>query len=323
MEVNEVAKKKTSTKRRNCEPKFTQPEEVFGQEIAETDYKAAEEDVLPKTSDADTQIKRPKVTCEEVLVMLALGSLDNIVATGTSMKTDDPDQLFHGYPLGDQNICVLIDIAKQEYAKVPFLVDDDIKKVRQAMGSWIAWPENLVIYTFVSPLEVSIIRIVIQYFIRYLYDVLKNIKMLDMIVFVDPAMVGEGYGPTRSKAEHLCARFITSKPGQLFLVPYNSDQHWVLTVVEPEKENVYYMDPLRRRLPIASAKLKSVINSLIVVSFCFNAIAKYNTEKSRPSLNAVAWKNFGWDRRNKFFYTQDDLDVLRNEWAKFIIRKYL
>ncbi|KAL6213722.1 hypothetical protein ACLB2K_013166 [Fragaria x ananassa] len=30
-----------------------------------------------------------------------------------------------------------------------------------------------------------------------------------------------------------------------------------------------------------------------------------------------------WDRRNKLVYTQDDLDVLRNEWAKFIISKYL
>ncbi|KAL6219919.1 hypothetical protein ACLB2K_007677 [Fragaria x ananassa] len=242
-----------------------------------------------------------RVTCEEVPVMLALGLLDNIVATGTSMKTDDPDQLCHGYPLGDQNVSVLIEIAKQEYARVPFPLGDDIKTVRQAMESWIAWPENLVIYTPVSPSEVH-------------YDVLKNTKMLDMIAFVDPAMVGEGCGPARSKAEHLCARFIISKPGQLFMVSYNSDQHWVFTVVEPEKENVYYMDPLRRRLPIASVEWKSVINS---------AIAKYNTEKGKPSVNAVAWKNLGWDKRNKFVYTQDDLDVLRNEWAKFIISKYL
>ncbi|KAL6179074.1 hypothetical protein ACLB2K_050590 [Fragaria x ananassa] len=136
--------------------------------------------------------------------------------------------------------------------------------------------------------------------------------MLDMIAFVDPAIVGEGCGTARTKAEHLCARFITSKSGQLFMVSYNSNQHWVLTVVEPEKENVYYMDPLRRWLPIASAEWKSVINS---------AIAKYNTEKGRRNLNAVAWKNLGWDKRNKLVYTQDDLDVLRNEWAKFIISK--
>ncbi|KAL6223128.1 hypothetical protein ACLB2K_006518 [Fragaria x ananassa] len=181
---------------------------------------------------------------------------------------------------------------------------------------------------------------------RYLYDVLKNTKMLDMIAFVDLATVGEGCGTVRSKAEHLCV-FITSKPGQLFMVPYNSNQHWMLTIVESKKEKVYYMDPLRRWLPIASAEWKYVINS---------AIAKYNTEKGRLSLNAVAWKNlegvphqpdhfqYGfyvmwvmrdiihdhvhffvtkWDKRNKLVYTQDDLDVSRNEWSKFIINKYL
>ncbi|KAL6134528.1 hypothetical protein ACLB2K_066759 [Fragaria x ananassa] len=176
MKVNEVAEKKTSTKRRRCEPKSTQLEEVFGQEIAKTDCKAAEEDV----------------TCEEVSVMLVLGSLDNIVATGTSMKTDDPYQLCHGYPLGDQN--------------KPWIFDLDLHRMAS------------------------------------MTEIIGN-----------------------------C------------IVAYQS-QHWVLTVVEPEKEKVYYMDPLRRLLPIASAEWKSVINS---------AILKYNTEKGRPSLNAVAWKNLG------------------------------
>ncbi|KAL6133704.1 hypothetical protein ACLB2K_065938 [Fragaria x ananassa] len=209
MEVNEVATKKTSTKRRRCEPKFTQPEEVFGQEIAENDCKAAMEDVLLKTSDADTEIKQPKVTCEEVPLMLALGSLDNIVATGTAMKTDDPYQLCYGYPLGDQNVCVSIEIAKQEYTKVPFLVGDDIKTVRQAMGSWIAWPENLVIYTHVSPLEqpqkkrekrrepIEIIDlkvdalnapIQLKMLCMWSVDELNNDKSLD--VFIEPEMFG-------------------------------------------------------------------------------------------------------------------------------------
>ncbi len=30
-----------------------------------------------------------------------------------------------------------------------------------------------------------------------------------------------------------------------------------------------------------------------MVGFCFSAIANYNTEKGKPSLNAVAWKNLG------------------------------
>ncbi|KAL6137487.1 hypothetical protein ACLB2K_062779 [Fragaria x ananassa] len=94
---------------------------------------------------------------------------------------------------------------------------------------------------------------------RYMYDVLKNTKMLDMIAFVDPAMVGERCGTTRSKAEHLCA-----------------SQHWVLTIVEPEKEKVYYMDPQRRRLPIASADWNCSFNhfkrwiAIIIIEVCMH-----------------------------------------------------
>ncbi|KAL6219775.1 hypothetical protein ACLB2K_007534 [Fragaria x ananassa] len=200
-------------------------------------------------------LKAMEVTCEEVSVMLALGSLDNIVATGTSMKTDDLYQLCHDYPLGDQNVLVSIEIAKLEYAKVPFPMGDDIttqpQKKREKRGVPIEIidlkadalnaPIQLKMLCMWGVDELKMIR-VLSFFIerlRYLYDVLKNTKMLDMIVFVDPAMVGEGCGTTRSK-----------------------DQHWVLTVVEPEKEKVYYMDPLRRQLPIASVEWMFVINRI-------------------------------------------------------------
>ncbi|KAL6133033.1 hypothetical protein ACLB2K_065270 [Fragaria x ananassa] len=316
MEVNEVAKKKTSTKRRRCEPKSMQPKEVFGQEIEKT-----EEDVLPKTSDANTQIKRPKVTCEEVPVMLALGSLDNIVATGTTMKIDDPDQLCHGYLLEDQNqpqkqrekrgVPVKIIDLKVDALNAPIQLKmlcmwgaDELKNNKsfeffiepEVFGyTHKSWIFDLNLHRMASMTEITGNCIMV---------------LLDMITFVDPAMVGEWSGTVRSKAEHLCA-----------------SQHCVLTVVEPKKENVYYMDPLRRRLHIASTEWKSVINS---------AIAKYNTENGRPSLNAVAWNNLGgvphqpdhiqcgfyvmwfmrdiihdhdhsfvtkWDRRNKLVYT--------------------
>ncbi|KAL6195818.1 hypothetical protein ACLB2K_031436 [Fragaria x ananassa] len=257
-------------------------------------------------------------------------SLYNIVATGTSMKTDDPDQLCHGYPLGDQNVRVTIEIANQEHAKVPFPVGDDIKTVRKAMGSWIAWRENLVIYTPVSPLEqpqkkkekrgvpfeiidlkADALNAPIQLKMLCMWgaDELKNDKSLEFFIEPESALGAYCCGAGKIKG--------------------------------------VLRGPLRRRLPIASTEWKYVINS---------AIAKYNTEKGRPSLNAVAWKNLGgvphqpdhiqcgfyvmrfiqdiihdqdhsfvtkWDRRNKLVYTQDDLDVLKNKWAKFIISKYM
>ncbi|PRQ21395.1 hypothetical protein RchiOBHm_Chr7g0238761 [Rosa chinensis] len=30
-----------------------------------------------------------------------------------------------------------------------------------------------------------------------------------------------------------------------------------------------------------------------------------------------------WERRGKAAYTQEDIDVIRNEWAKFMVKTYI
>ena len=75
---------------------------------------------------------------------MAVGTVDNIVAYGTAFFKDPPGQLCHGYPLGDANVRVSIDHAKEEKAAVPYPTED-IKTVKQAMGSIISWPKELVI----------------------------------------------------------------------------------------------------------------------------------------------------------------------------------
>ncbi|KAL6565534.1 hypothetical protein OROHE_004589 [Orobanche hederae] len=125
--------------------------------------------------------------------------------------------------------------------------------------------------------------------------------------------------------------------------------HWVLTIIDPENEKVYYLDPIRRRLPLDSCEWKTVVNS---------AIGKYNEYMPRTSLKAVEWKpitvvphqpdaiqcgyyvmrymrdivedkdqfNFvtKWSRRDGGLeYTQAEIDVVRNEWAKFIVSTYV
>ncbi|PRQ18058.1 hypothetical protein RchiOBHm_Chr6g0248241 [Rosa chinensis] len=30
-----------------------------------------------------------------------------------------------------------------------------------------------------------------------------------------------------------------------------------------------------------------------------------------------------WERRGKATYTQEDIDVVRNEWAKFMVKTYM
>ncbi|XP_062014258.1 uncharacterized protein LOC133730738 [Rosa rugosa] len=87
----------------------------------------------------------PTSKVAEVECKLAIGSVEHIVACATVMECKDPSQLVHGTPLGDGNVRVSIYAAPEEKAKVPFPVKDEIETVKQAMGSWVAWPKHLVI----------------------------------------------------------------------------------------------------------------------------------------------------------------------------------
>ncbi|VFQ80959.1 unnamed protein product [Cuscuta campestris] len=78
----------------------------------------------------------------------------------------------------------------------------------------------------------------ITIYIHCVYELVKKNKMLQMITFVDPGM-----------------------------------NHWVLTVVKPNEEVVYYMDPLKRR--IDSQEWTEVVD---------NAIVLYKSTMNTPML---------------------------------------
>lgn len=60
--------------------------------------------------------------------------------------------------------------------------------------------------------------------VRYLYNVLTQCKMVDMVAFVDPASIGgKGCGNGTVRSQNIKQRLITAKPGQLFMLPYNAE----------------------------------------------------------------------------------------------------
>lgn len=75
-----------------------------------------------------------------------MGSVDNIVAHATIIESgDDLKAVIHGRPLGNDNRRISVYYAIDEKAKVPFPVEDEIVTVKHAMGSWVAWPKDLII----------------------------------------------------------------------------------------------------------------------------------------------------------------------------------
>ncbi|XP_062027082.1 uncharacterized protein LOC133743232 [Rosa rugosa] len=392
------------------------------------DEKAKPTAVLEEKSRGVFAVPRARVNDAEVSLLgqneckLAIDSVENIVAIGTIINVDleTNQQTIHGVSLGEENVRVSIIRTLVHEALLPFPIKDEIVTVKDAIGTCVAWPKNLVItpaaeakkklkrknqkrttidmlednedlgnlppnlptavgalciwanhelrdgatiyttfdaeifghrrkavvfrsdiYAMANMLELSGGCIV--FFMSYLHDVLKRSKMTEMVAFVDPDQTGAlGCGNPTERARSLSNRFQKGKPGQIYLVPYNSGSHWMLSAVNPNEEIIYFMDPLKRRL--ITGEWKTILD---------NSIKIYNANKNRKGRKLIQWKNLAgipeqnggkscgywimrymkeivedtnlefatkWDRRTNLVYTENDINEVRAEWAKHVMK---
>ncbi|KAK1370292.1 hypothetical protein POM88_036384 [Heracleum sosnowskyi] len=102
-----------------------------------------------------------------------------------------------------------------------------------------------------------------------------------MVAFVDPTIIGAiGCGTVGDRSRALSIRFKNAQPGQIFLLPYNSANHWTLTAVNPDSQMVYHMDPLKRR--IAAEEWIEVVD---------NAIKLYKDKAKKFLKKKIMWEN--------------------------------
>ncbi|VFQ81454.1 unnamed protein product [Cuscuta campestris] len=228
------------------------------------------------------------------------------------------DLTLHGEKLGEEYAKVSITEAIKD-VDIPVPIPGEVLTVEQAKGTFVAWPKELIVldvlpkgkealfddraHTFVlnkdafgveKKLSIFLSDIhalcargemagsIITIYIHSLYELVKKNKMLQMISFVDPGMVGTlACGNIGQRSRKLADRFKGACDGQHFLIPFNDVNHWALTIVKPNKEVVYYMDPLKRR--IDSQKWTEVVD---------NAIVLYKSTMNTPMLKKkVSWEN--------------------------------
>ncbi|XP_052298586.1 uncharacterized protein LOC127898630 isoform X4 [Citrus sinensis] len=77
--------------------------------------------------------------------MLAVGSINNIVAKGTMLENNNPNSTVHGVPLAVTDVRVAVDIAIKGDTFLPRPVRDELVIVSHAIGSHVAWPKQFVI----------------------------------------------------------------------------------------------------------------------------------------------------------------------------------
>ncbi|VFQ67289.1 unnamed protein product [Cuscuta campestris] len=279
-----------------------------------------------KDKEGNFKSESTKQKAEEIL---DVGSVDNIVAHAK----------LYGFSRMDDLTLHDVDI--------PVPIPGEVLTVEQAKGTFVAWPKELIVLD-VLPKGKSNLKTVkkkkapkrlkkanvpddedcgqefqVEFGPEYplqlkrlccLYELVKKNKMLQMISFLDPSMIGTlACGNIGQRSCKLVDRFKGACDGQHFLIPFNDVNHWALTVVKPNEEVVYYMDPLK--WCIDSQEWTEVVD---------NAIVLYKSTMNKPMLKKkVSWENmavlydsyFLWARRGNLEYTEDDINQTNVEFA--------
>ncbi|KAL6566181.1 hypothetical protein OROGR_001796 [Orobanche gracilis] len=126
-------------------------------------------------------------------------------------------------------------------------------------------------------------------------------------------------------------------------------KHWILTVVKPEEELVYFFDPVRRRLPAFGEEWTSVVNSAIKI---------YKSTQDKTQRKTISWlpmlgvpeqfgstdcgffimrymkdivedKNLDFASKWRYMatpphaYTPKHIDEVRVEWVRFLMKYHI
>ncbi|GMN61822.1 hypothetical protein TIFTF001_030906 [Ficus carica] len=105
------------------------------------------------------------------------------------------------------------------------------------------------VYHFITFKEISAKSIMI--YIRYLVECCARIGMDKRFEFISPVLVSpvqqnvDRATYVRERADYIVRILKNAPKGKQFLMPYNSGQHWILTVIDPWDDSVMYFNPLR------------------------------------------------------------------------------
>ncbi|KAI5317293.1 hypothetical protein L3X38_037000 [Prunus dulcis] len=77
---------------------------------------------------------------------MAFGEKANIVASGTIVEINVPNQPVHNVPLGEGSIRVAVNCALKGDSPLPIPVKGVFETVGDALGSQVAWPQDLIVF---------------------------------------------------------------------------------------------------------------------------------------------------------------------------------
>ena len=78
---------------------------------------------------------------------MGIGTTNNIVAVGMVFEKSGPHEKIHNVSLGEENVRVCITkVTEAIFSNValPIPVGDEMTQIKDAIGSFVAWPKELV-----------------------------------------------------------------------------------------------------------------------------------------------------------------------------------
>ncbi|KAL6562910.1 hypothetical protein OROHE_005497 [Orobanche hederae] len=175
----------------------------------------------------------------------------------------------------------------------------------------------------------------------HLFKYLKEHDSAVPFSFVDPTYV-PGDGDMSGNGRHLIERLTDCTVDSIFLIPFNTGGHWILTVINDTKDKVYFLDSLGSRTRydnwksiVVSAErafnaskgkkmvptFKQLTGNLkqrpgtLECGFCVCRYMKEIIESDDPDLEKMY---VGGPMRDKY-YSQAQYDEVLHDWSQFVL----
>ncbi|CAN6695440.1 unnamed protein product [Malus baccata var. baccata] len=276
----------------------------------------------------------PIPSCEAVNIKQAIGSHvawpRHLVVTNDESRTNPPlRQRSQKQPLALHSLMLIAQNMHKDVT-VPIIMESDL--FGNEHTTFIGGDD---IIQFCSMAEIS--TVCISIYIRQLWSTLKKNNLDGLFGFVDPGRISQKAGRKEQRSNALALRLQNCKKGQLIFAPYNKGFHWLLAIIDPYEELVYYMDSLNWiqidpgmkdivELALKMFKAQKGIKGRKNINWkvvkcplqegtveCGYYVMKYMKEIINDPNCSIITKF-----KEKATYTQHEIDALRIEWAEYV-----
>ncbi|CAB4289723.1 unnamed protein product [Prunus armeniaca] len=173
-----------------------------------------------------------------------------------------PQQLIHNVPLGKGNIRVSVNYALKGASPLPIPMKGVLNTVEDAVRSQVAWPEDLIVSiddivekkkkTTKEKLAKSLLQANLETVpksCKILYGFAQKLMSQGQTLasYIDEDIFGVEK-MTYALKEDVISFIQMNEIGQAVITAYIRG-HWILTIIDEEKDNVYIMAPLGARHP--------------------------------------------------------------------------